>query len=751
MVVGAILVAAIIVGGLILATLLGKGPESADMSPATLDSFQVTQAKEGSVIPLTFGTVRVNTNLLWYGNLRSKEVKEEVGGKGGGSEKVTVGFEYYLDIWHAICIGPNVTLLGVYIQSEARGLSALGTYYFNDGDDPYYPTEPGPYASPLRGVSHLFQDNYFLGLNATTVPTIHLIVKRTSSAAISNPNLASGVNPAAIIYDLFRLAGATHGDFDIASFNEAAVYWAGKNYGLNISFSKQDELRTQINKVFTYVDGAVSFTEENKIYLKAFRDTDPVVETITTSKFREFQFTRRSWEDVFTDFRANFIDSAQDFTERTVRVRNSAVAKLIGYDKQKTIDLTAFNDIDIASERTWELMKKLSYPEAQITCKLGMEYSGLKVGDIIEITNDDYGLLDVDFRIWEVDASQIDSNEITFRLVQSLEGLFDDNFQTGGGSQWVTPSYDPESLAYQDWFELPYNNQTGEAPAFLMLAARKGVEDGFQLLWSATGSDYTAQAVYTTFSQRGIVNVTYPITIAIDDGEDGIVFTPYRDDPQFQSNSRTNLFAAMRFALINKQELVAFQTVTAINPTQFRLTGIIRGVMNTPIVSHTAGQVIWLTSFGNNVLTGLAVNDFYVKLLPTFGGKILDAGSATQMHIIGTAKAQTPWPVSRIQVDKTGASNIVSIFPTSSLFNGAGVEAGTVQFDQWPPAFVGDIQWYTNYDGTIQTVALGLAVFTVTRAGAFTLYVRHRRSGKFSGWKSLSVGASDGTYIGPSN
>lgn len=749
MVVGAILIAAVIIGGLILATLLSKGPETSDMSPATLDSFQVTQAKEGSIIPLTFGTVRINTNLLWYGNLKTEEVKEAVGGKGGGGDDILVGFNYYMDIWHSICIGPDVTIEGVYIQNDPASLSDLGTYFFNDGDDSYFPTEPGPYASPLRGVAHLFQDNYFLGLNATNVPTIHLVVKRISTAAISNPNLPNGVNPAAIIYDLFRLAGATHGDFDIPSFNQAATYWAGKGYGLNISFSKQEELRTLVNKIFTYVDGAVSFTAENKIYLKAFRDTDVASEVITTEKFREFQFTRRSWEDVFSDFRSNFIDEDQDYTERTIRVRNGAVARLIGYRKQKTIDLTAFNNLTTASDRTWELMKKLSYPEAQVTCKLGMEYSEVKVGDIIEISHTDYGLVDVDFRVWEVDASQIDSNEITFRLVQNLEGLFDDNFQMGGGSQWVTPSYDPLILAYQDWFELPYNNLTGEAPAFLLLAARKGVEDGFQLLWSTTGSDFTVQNIYSSFSQRGTLNQTYPLTIAIDDGDEGIVFTPYRNDPAFETNSRTNLFAAMRFALINKQELVAFQNIEPIDATRWRLTGIIRGVMNTSVVSHASGQVIWLTSIANNILTGLAVNDFYIKLLPKFGGKIIDAGSASQMHIVGITKASIPWPVSRIEVVKVGSTNTTKIWPTSSLFNGAGIEPGTVQVDQWPPAFVGDIQWYTNYDSTIQTEPL--AEFTITRAGAFTVYVRHRRSGKFSEWKSLAVGASDNTYIGPSN
>jgi hypothetical protein len=749
MVVGAILIAAVIVGGLILATLLSKGPETSDMSPATLDSFQVTQAKEGSVIPLVFGEVRLNTNLLWYGNLRSEEVKEEVGGKGGGGDDVTVGFNYYMDLWHAICEGPGVTLEGLYIQNDPKDLGDLGTYFFNDGDDAYFPTEPGPFASPLRGVAHLFQDNYFLGLNATNVPTIHLVVKRVSSAPITSPNLANGVNPAAIIYDLFAKAGALGSDYDVASFNEASTYWAGKGYGLNISFSKQEELRSTINKIFTYVDGAVSFTEENKIYLKAFRDTDVPVATIETDKFRDFQFTRRSWEDVFSDFRANYIDKEKDYTERTVRVRNTAVGRLIGYNKQKTIDLTAFNSLTTASDRTWELMKKLSYPEAQITCKLGIEYADIKVGSIVEITHTDYGLVEVDFRVWEVDANPVDSNEITFRMVQSLEGLFDDNFQTGGGSSWTTPSYDPLSLAYQKVFELPYNNQTGEAPAFLLLAARKGVEDGFQLIWSGTGSDYNAQGVYNTFSQRGLINATYPITISIDDDQPGIVFTPYRNDPEFLSNSRGNFFAAMRFALLGGTELVGFQNIDPINDTQFRLTGIIRGVMNTPVSAHSNGAEIWLTSFGTNILTGLSVNDFYIKLLPKFGGNVLDPGSATPIHVVGITKAQIPWPVTRIEAVKTGSSNLISVWPTSSLFNGAGVESGSIQVDGWPPSFVGDFQWYTNYDSTINVEAL--AEWTVTRAGAFTLYVRHRRSGKFSEWKSLSVGGADGTYTGPTS
>jgi hypothetical protein len=749
MVVGAIIIGAIIIGGLILATLLASKAQGTDMSPQGLDSFQITSSEEGKVIPLVFGKVRLNTNMLWYGNLKSKEVKEEVGGKGGGSQEQSVGFDYWLDLWQAVCEGPDVTLEGVYIQDDLKGLGELGTYSFNDGDDSYFPSEAGQYAAPLNPVAHIFLDKYYLGLNATMVPTFHFVIEKLGSAPISYANLANGVNPATIIYELFRKAGAGVGDFDNTSLQQAATYWKDKGYGLNIKFSKQEEMRNMINRIFTYVDGAVYFDEDDRIVVKAFRDTDTSITTITEEKFKTFQFTRRTWNDVFTDYRANFIDESQDFTQRTIRVRNPAVHALIGYERQKTVDLTAFRDADTSSKRLWELMKRLSYPEAQVTCKLGIEYNSLNIGDIVTVDNADYGISGMEFRVWEKDASEIDSNEITFRFMQYLENLFDSNYEGGGGSLWTTPTYSPVALAYQRVFELPYTNIYNETPAYLLLGARQGQEDGFVVQYSPTGANYVNQGSFSTFSQRGTLDVTYNPAgaIAIDD-EVGILYTPYRDDPEFQTLDRDEFFSVSRFALMGN-ELVGFQTITPEGVNSFRLGGIIRGVMNTVPASHSAGSEIWICSLGNNVFTGAGVDDFFVKMLPKFGSNVLDPGLAAAIHVVGTAKARTPWDPSRIQVVKTGSSNVVSVWPTSQLFAGGGVESGQIQVDQWPPAMVGELEYYLSVATTI--VVETNFEFVVTRAGGFTLYVRQRRSGKTSAWKSVVVGAGDGTYTGPTS
>lgn len=749
MVVGAI-IAGVIIGGLILYALMSQPPGGDDMSPNTLDSFQMTSTQEGKVVPLVFGKTRVNSNLLWYGNLETEEQTEDAGGKGGGGDDITTGYKYWMDLWHGICEGPGVTLEGIYVQDKAKDVSALGTYFFNPGDTGYYPTEPGDLAAPLNPVAHVFLDRYYLGENVSNVPTLHFIVERLGQAPITYANITGkGVNPASIIYELFTRAGASFGDFDLTYLQEAATYWNSKGYGMNITFSKQEELRNMIKRVFSYVDGAVYFNEQDKIVVRAFRDSDTSVKTINEDKFKTFQFTRRTWDDVFTDFRANFVDEDAEYTKRTIRVRNSAVHALIGYEKQKTVDLTAFRGVDTASKRLWEIMKQYSYPEAQVTAKLGIEYSGLNIGDIVTLNHSDYGISGMEFRVWEKDMSEIDSNEISFRFMQYLESLFDANYTGGGGTVWQTPSYAPLAAQYQKVYELPFNNQYGQDAAYLILAARQGQEDGFVLEYTPTGADYATVGQFRTFSQRGTLDQIYPVTIAIDD-TDGILYTPYRDDPIFNTMSRAELFSKLRFALLGGTELVGFQTVTPEGVNSFRLTGIIRGVLNTPVSSHAAGTEIWLTNLADNVYLGAGVSDFYLKIRPKFGAEVVDAASVTPVHVVGVAKALTPWPINRVEAVRSGSTVTVEVTPTSQLFFGAGVEPGSTQTDQYPPAVSGDYQWYLNILATvIHTEATNQ--WSYVQSTFHYIYVRQRRGGKWSDWKGTRINPTNGTYIGPTD
>ena len=58
--------------------------------------------------------------------------------------------------------------------------------------------------------------------------------------------------------------------------------------------------------VFNYVDGALYVDTEDKFTLVAFRDKDVYEKTMEDVDYKEFQFTRKTWEDVYSDFRGKF-------------------------------------------------------------------------------------------------------------------------------------------------------------------------------------------------------------------------------------------------------------------------------------------------------------------------------------------------------------------------------------------------------------------------------------------------------------
>lgn len=66
-------VAAIV--GAVAAVLMTPNVKNEGAKPVGLDDFNVPTNSNGRVIPIVFGTVELKGNCLWYGDLRSSEIK----------------------------------------------------------------------------------------------------------------------------------------------------------------------------------------------------------------------------------------------------------------------------------------------------------------------------------------------------------------------------------------------------------------------------------------------------------------------------------------------------------------------------------------------------------------------------------------------------------------------------------------------------------------------------------------------------
>jgi len=727
-----------------------------DAAPATMDSLNMTQVREGTTVALTYGTVKLAGNLIWYGNFRSKAQYQESsmgggkgmgGGGGGGTQRYISGYKYYIDAWQAICHG-KVSLETTYVADKERTVSANSTTW-NDGTMDTYSDRPGDNANRLLGVAHIFWYKWYLGKNKTYMPTVHYVVqKELDDTVITNANHADGSsNPAAIIYDLMvNHSGFLSDDLDIdeASFQAAADYWEDRDYGLNLVFNSQMDFAQMVRKVLGYVDGILYQDLEGQWKLNPYDPTATGTVTLSKSDFLDFKMARPSYEGTPNVFIGNYTDKDMDYTRRSVAWRNDANVAFVG-EKRKTIDLSGFHNLTIASKRIAEIGKRLSYPAASIEFTTNLGFHSLELGDVIGVSHSDYGIVSMAFRVVSVSLEEIDKNQLKFKAIQQVEAMFDDEHWTSGGSAGSGINTVVTPFVNQRLFELPFSRSWGHDPAFLVLAARIGEETGLSLMFSYDNVDYNLVDNFSGFSQHGTLDEAYPIDTKTIDDENGILYTPTREDPEFATISRSELFATSRVIIIN-DEMMTFQTVTPEGDDAYRLTGIIRNRLHTPRQAHSVDDDVWITNISmQNILPAVKSGDFYVKFVPYMLETEGEAASATAIHVTTEWKGKTPWGAGRLVGVRTGTSLALTIWPYTQDYSGSGTEPEDSYTDQGPE-FPHEGDFELVYGSTTEYTELTQKTITIP-VGATTVVVKMRNYGMLSRSLTLSVGAGDGTYI----
>ena len=721
-----------------------------------LDDFTVTKAAEGSVFPVVFGRVKISGNIVWYGNLVTKKQKQS-GGKGGGSKSVTTGYQYYLDCWQTLCVGP-ARVLGVYKENkqfitteiaptwsgvmegaEQGAQTTAMTVNRGNGENNF--TLDLEFFAPLPNVCSIYMSKVLCG-NGATFPTFHFVVQSNHSYIWSNPS--NGVNPANAVWYILTTAGVRTQDID-SSFASAATYWNNKGYGINVAIGSQTKVREAIEQILTPL-GGFYFESGGKHYLNP---GDPYAQSYghIQDEFIKFTISRRSWDDTLNDIKATFTEEAKDFSERTAVVQNAASVNLLGRVYTKTYDLTLFRDLGATQKRLAELIKSESYPYAEVEFSTSLRYADIQEGSIVDLTNSRLGVFHASFRIVRKSLENIDSNEVTFNGVQVVESLFDDkwvNIGTGSPS-WIREIKAPVALTKTRIWELPRTPLT-DLPTILVLAARESEhETQFHLYYTPTGTDYTKAKSFGEFSKYAVLNTSYPsTTYDIDDSETGITITPFKTGYDIPTISRSGLYSSDRFLLINN-ELMKFQTATILEDGKIRITGIIRGVLNTTKAAHAVNSAVWIIDDpectytpGNGIITG-----FY-KITPSnlIGSVPLSSISAIS---VGThTLAQRPFAISRVNATRSGANINFMVYVRDMTQAGAGVAPSTLFLTSSDTDVV--IEWKLSSSSEWNILPVQVGNFSISNAASVTVNVRAKEFGIYTSTVNLTVGVSDGTY-----
>lgn len=127
----------------VLADLLRPKPDLENAKPSGLGDFRFPTATEQRLIPLIWGTVRIEgPNVMWWGDLIQDAITQKVKTGLFSSEKQVIGFRYFIGIQSALCMGPIQDMTQVWIGDDvvlsetalrAFGVGAGGTGY-EEGD-----------------------------------------------------------------------------------------------------------------------------------------------------------------------------------------------------------------------------------------------------------------------------------------------------------------------------------------------------------------------------------------------------------------------------------------------------------------------------------------------------------------------------------------------------------------------------------------------------------------------------------------
>lgn len=752
--------------------------EAQDMSPNSIDAFNVTLAQEGTVVRMIFGIVRINTNLLWYGSLTNVGIYEEID-TDSGDKWILKGYTYYMSMHHALGIGV-INIKRIYRDDRRMSVSGLpsnpynycgGSWisptvslsgsnmptqyiYHNPGCGSAKPSYGGN-SPAMNPVSHVWMPSAWMGENVSNAPTFHMVVEKffPGSHPLSFPRHSTyGSNPASIIYEVLLASGETASTIDTTTFEEAAQAFDHRNYYLSLTIENQAEWREHLKKIVgNYIDATVRKNwSTGKYELIAHDQYVDVDYGFTEQDFVEFSFTRPGWDETYNDLRANYVDRSKHYTRRTLRAYNSASIQMLGYARQKTIDLTAFNDKGIASKRLWELLKRFSYPTAIVKFKTGLWGARLPgPGQLVGVIHNEYNLTGQAYRVLDKRISEEDQNYIDWICEEDINNTFTLSYQDGADPEWENPDYDANPLVYQGYFEMPNCNLiTANTKTFICLAARVGQEIGFDVQYSSDGSSYESKRIVNEWAMYGTLDIAYDDETEEVDDDVGILFTPYNEDyaPTFDNLSRTQLYDYNRVAIIGN-ELMLFQTMTAEGESSYRLTGVVRGFLNTPIEQHSSSSPIWLVRIDSDVLVTVNQTSFYFKYLPqAIGGEFVDIGDATPMSITATGIAAKPYPPYSIKATRTGDEVVFEWNPVVKYIDGAGTKTPDENSD---PAVLYEGDFYFDASVGSHDQYVDGTTLTITQSGAFTVTLKNRVNSILSDGATISVGADDGEYIGP--
>jgi hypothetical protein len=610
------------------------------VSEADVSDVSYTTVDESKPVPELFGARLLPLNLMWYGDFKSQQITIHKSSL-CFSSNTKIGYSYYLGM--LMVMATRVDILMEFRKNDVvkwSGHLSSGTFtcwtgdrqsvnpskatksdiVFYNGlqtDADSYLAEKTQFTGCYKHTSFLVMRQVFIGDGNTTVPTYTVLAGRWPDKLSTgkyqiNYYLANAAD--VILYILEDLLNISNEFLDIASFTACEATLFSEGLGVAFAMSEAAAASEWIQKVLDHIDGILFFDEETGLMtMKLIRDdyVEENLEELTESDYAELEFSRGTADSIFSDLRITYTsrhvyagtdDDDDDYftwSDATYVTTNPAARASLGFIKEKTLDMKMFTDAGSVAIALTRLRRRYFYPVSTMTFECAPSVYSPKPGDVVKLTNANFGFSGMIIRITGVQRSDCRDEKITIEAMEDIFAFGSEEVQTvnqyyteGSGVDWSLDDSTknvPRYVTVKD--ALAEVATSGKSLMVIAAPPINGTVMGFHA--------YIGDQVVGTydFCGTGTLAAQYAQGAPVDFSTAGFIAS----NPIGISSVTNSVGAWQRFGTMvmiddgdDNWEIMSVRTIAELTNGTFLFTGVIRGVAGTKNMTHATGARVWI-------------------------------------------------------------------------------------------------------------------------------------------------------------
>ena len=666
----------------------------------------------GIPVPAVLGRKRVpNHNLLWTGNLRpitetvtsTKTWTEEIDHGGGYTETIThtetvyttttVG--YLCDMLLGVCLGPDVHLIGIYVNGNNLWSGDVGPArteisipageYFISGGKVYW--SGGAYDQAPEPLIDVADFPGHVGIAYAMLKDVRadLAMGQLSFEVRRIPNplgLSSGINQtgddlniisatAEVITNEWGYGGMDIDNLDVTTLTAMATQTEDEGNIVSIKIDND----VGISDVLAALQEQALMTifehpETGLITGKLIRlDTFDylAMKNFYTANILEFRgYEKTGWKDTIEQARGIYTERDAEYNEIPVFVQNAANISQSGRGKRTvTLQYPFVPNKGLCLTLVSRDMAQIAAPNYAFSLLVTRDGADLLPGDLITVTWPDASLLNLPMQVITVRKQDINYNNVVLALKQAR--FPDTRALFGPGGSTYDPGFNTDPI-------VPTGANIITAP-YYMARSRNGISStevnplNFPLFLPRPANSY--QASFTTFIDNlpGSVNPVlvsdgsgYPCYARLNGalnlydgfatGEVASIIIDGVVNPGVIVDIAEAGVRAGRLFMIIDDEILSFESAVDNGDGTWTLNGIHRALLDTVFQTHADNAHVYIVSNNFNYVSGNGFT-YPVGYVPDFTivsngvtkqGRHEDGLSTTAWSPIGLRTLSPPRP-----------------------------------------------------------------------------------------------------------